>query len=196
MNTHLRAVVQRFLLVCLSSFGLLSSAAPLAGGQTLFFSSDGYRIDRFRDQVPDGVPGARTIHTAELRQLTESAATRPLLIDVLPSPPRPANLAPNALWLPPVRRNIPGSVWLPNVGYGRLSDDLEGYFRGNLGRLTGKDPARILVIYCLADCWMSWNAARRAAEYGYRRVYWYPEGTDGWERAGLPLVAATPIPMR
>ena len=86
-------------------------------------------------------------------------------------------------------------MWLPNVGYGRVSDTLDRYFRANLQRLTNDDPARPVIIYCLADCWMSWNAARRAAEYGYKRILWYPEGTDGWAAAGLPLARSTPAPM-
>ena len=43
------------------------------------------------------------------------------------------------------------------------------------------------MVYCQADCWMSWNAAKRLLSYGYSNVAWYPEGTDGWERAGLPI---------
>jgi rhodanese-related sulfurtransferase len=30
--------------------------------------------------------------------------------------------------------------------------------------------------------------------YGYTDVAWYPEGTDGWERANLPLADAQPEP--
>jgi PQQ-dependent catabolism-associated CXXCW motif protein len=51
-----------------------------------------------------------------------------------------------------------------------------------------------VVFYCLADCWMSWNAAKRAAAWGYTRVYWYRDGTDGWAAAKLPLVEAQPVP--
>jgi coenzyme PQQ precursor peptide PqqA len=42
---------------------------------------------------------------------------------------------------------------------------------------------------------MSWNAAKRALALGYRNVVWYPEGSDGWAAAGLPLQAAEPEPM-
>lgn len=42
---------------------------------------------------------------------------------------------------------------------------------------------------------MSWNALRRAASYGYRCLYWYPEGTDGWSAAGLPLEKTEPVPL-
>jgi rhodanese-related sulfurtransferase len=40
---------------------------------------------------------------------------------------------------------------------------------------------------------MSWNAAKRAASWGYRRVYWYRDGTDGWEAAKLLLTEAEPV---
>jgi PQQ-dependent catabolism-associated CXXCW motif protein len=50
------------------------------------------------------------------------------------------------------------------------------------------------VIYCLRDCWMSWNAAKRALAMGYSNVVWYPEGTDGWEEWGLPLQEIQPEP--
>jgi hypothetical protein len=39
---------------------------------------------------------------------------------------------------------------------------------------------------------MSWNAAKRAMPYGYRRVSWYPDGVDGWAAVKLPLQKAAP----
>ena len=41
---------------------------------------------------------------------------------------------------------------------------------------------------------MSWNAAKRALGYGYSNVAWYPDGTDGWEHANLPMVESRPEP--
>jgi PQQ-dependent catabolism-associated CXXCW motif protein len=71
---------------------------------------------------------------------------------------------------------------------------MEGYFREGLATATGRDQARMLVFYCLRDCWMGWNAAKRAISMGYRRVAWYPDGTDGWEEAKLPLERRDPVP--
>ncbi len=156
------------------------------------FSPDGYRIDRFRDPVPDALAGAVTVGTDAVRALI--AADDPVLVDVLPEPPKPEGLPSTTLWMPPPRHNLPGSTWLPNVGYGQLSSGLESYFKENLERLTGGDKSKAIVVYCLEDCWMSWNAARRAIGYGYTRVYWYPEGTTGWEAAELPVAAAEPAP--
>jgi rhodanese-related sulfurtransferase len=43
---------------------------------------------------------------------------------------------------------------------------------------------------------MGYNAAKRAMrELGYSNVYWYPEGVQGWQSAGLELVEAEAVPM-
>jgi PQQ-dependent catabolism-associated CXXCW motif protein len=105
---------------------------------------------------------------------------------------RPPNLPAGTVWRDRRRDNIPGSVWLANVGYGALSEEIEAYFRRALEEVTAGDSDRPLVFYCLMECWMSWNAAKRAVALGYSRVHWYPEGTDGWAAAGLPLAEARP----
>jgi PQQ-dependent catabolism-associated CXXCW motif protein len=167
---------------------LISETAPG------LFSAEGYRITEFRAPVPEIVPAAVTLTTEELRTLMESKPV--ILIDVLPTPVKPKDRPENLLWLPPARYNIPGSHWLPNVGFGGLSDALDRYYKENLKNLTKGNYAANLVIYCLADCWMSWNAAKRAAtEYGYSNVYWYADGTSGWEAAKLPLEQSIPIPI-
>jgi PQQ-dependent catabolism-associated CXXCW motif protein len=85
-------------------------------------------------------------------------------------------------------------VWLPDTGYGKLAAATEDYLRRGLARTTAGNTAALVVVYCLADCWMSWNAAKRILSYGYSNVAWYPEGTDGWERAGLDLAESQPEP--
>ena len=42
---------------------------------------------------------------------------------------------------------------------------------------------------------MSWNAAKRIIGMGYANVIWYPEGTDGWAEADLPLRESMPEPQ-
>ena len=71
---------------------------------------------------------------------------------------------------------------------------MDDYLRRGLAQASRGDKAALLVIYCLADCWMSWNAAKRALAYGYSNIAWYPDGTDGWERAALPTEEAQPQP--
>lgn len=155
---------------------------------------EGYRMTAYRAPVPASLAGARTVTTAELEALLATEPP-PVLIDVLPAPREPANRPAGRVWRPKPRDNIPGSVWLANVGYGELSAEFESYFKDNLARLAGGDRSRQLVFYCRADCWMSWNAAKRALGYGYANVIWYPSGTDGWREAGLPLAPAAPVPM-
>jgi PQQ-dependent catabolism-associated CXXCW motif protein len=63
-----------------------------------------------------------------------------------------------------------------------------------LQQVTGGDRDKVLVIFCLRDCWMSWNAAKRALAMGYSHLIWYPDGTDGWQEEGLPLEDVQPMP--
>jgi PQQ-dependent catabolism-associated CXXCW motif protein len=119
-----------------------------------------------------------------------------VFIDVLPHAPKPQNLPAGTIWREKPRLNIPGSIWLPDTGYGTLAAATEDYLRHGLARASGGNSATLLVIYCQADCWMSWNAAKRALSYGYRNVAWYPEGTDGWQRADLPVAEAQPQPRK
>jgi PQQ-dependent catabolism-associated CXXCW motif protein len=153
---------------------------------------DGYRLEDYRAPVPATLRGARVIGTDEAATLWRSHSAT--FVDVLPRPPRPRDLPAATVWRDKPRANIPGSIWLPDTGYGELAPRMAGYFSNGLEKATAGDRARLLVIYCLTDCWMSWNAARRALALGYSNVAWYPEGTDGWLAAGLPVQDATPEP--
>ena len=52
----------------------------------------------------------------------------------------------------------------------------------------------VLMFFCKRACWMSWNAAKRAQAFGYRKVYWYADGIEGWREAGLPTEIIVPRP--
>jgi PQQ-dependent catabolism-associated CXXCW motif protein len=130
------------------------------------------------------------VTTSEAEQLWKTGDA--IFVDVMPQAPKPANLPPGTIWRDKPRRNIPGSIWLRDVGYGALAPVTEDYLRTNLARITGGDPSKVLVVYCQRDCWMSWNAARRILAMGYPNVVWYPDGTDGWAEADLPLQQSVP----
>lgn len=153
---------------------------------------DGYRMDDYRSPVPLTLSGARVIHADEAERLL--VAGEAVFIDVYPRPPKPPNLPAGTVWRDPTHMTIEGAHWLPNVGYGVLSPEFESYFRSRLERLTGADKVRPVVFFCLRDCWMSWNAAKRALEWGYANVIWFSEGTDAWQEAGFDLVKAAPVP--
>jgi PQQ-dependent catabolism-associated CXXCW motif protein len=152
---------------------------------------DGYRLDDYRTPTPATVNGKQRLGTEEAHRIW--AAHAAAFIDVLPASRRPDGLPAGAIWAPRPRLDIPGSLWLPDVGRGSLSPELETWFRATLERVTGNDKTAPLIFYCLADCWMSWNATKRALVWGYTGAQWYEAGTDGWETAGFPL-AATPPP--
>ena len=153
---------------------------------------DGYRMDDYRTAVPGTLAGARVLATLEAEAIWRSGTGA--FVDVLPRPPKPQNLPAGTVWRDKPRPNIPGSIWLPDTGYGKLAVATEDYLRRGLVRATAGNRAALVVIYCQADCWMSWNAAKRALSYGYSNVAWYPEGTDGWQHADLPVADSQPEP--
>lgn len=167
-------------------------AAPVQAQQQEPFEPENYRADNYRAPVPATLAGARVLTTAAAEAIWRAKSG--VFIDVLPRPPKPKNLPEGTVWRDAPRRNIPGSVWLPDTGYGTLPAAMDDYFQRGLARVSGGDKAALLVIYCLADCWMSWNAAKRALAYGYSNIAWYPDGTDGWERAKLPTEESQPEP--
>jgi PQQ-dependent catabolism-associated CXXCW motif protein len=153
---------------------------------------DGYRTDNYRSPVPATLSGARVLSTEEAAAIWRAKSGS--FVDVLPRPPKPKNLPEGTVWRDQPRQDIPSSIWLPDTGYGVLAAATEDYFKRGLAHASGGDHSRLLVLYCLADCWMSWNAAKRALSYGYTNIAWYPEGTDGWASAHLPLDEAQPKP--
>ena len=174
---------------------ILGLAAPLCTGvrsEEATPEPAGYRTDNYRAPTPATLAGARVVTTAQVETLWQDKAA--IFIDVMPRAPRPPNLPPGTIWRDRPRSDIPGSIWLPDTGYGELAPVTEDYLRQNLAQVTGGDRTKLLVIYCLRDCWMSWNAAKRILAMGYRNVAWYPEGTDGWSDALLPVVDAHPAP--
>jgi PQQ-dependent catabolism-associated CXXCW motif protein len=153
---------------------------------------DAYRTEDYRAPVPATLAGVRVLTTVEAEAIWRAKAG--VFVDVMPRAPKPPNLPAGTIWRDQPRLNIPGSIWLPDTGYGKLAAVTEDYLKRGLVQATGGNSAALVVVYCMADCWMSWNAAKRIRTYGYANVAWYPEGTDGWERAGLELVEAQPVP--
>ncbi|MBV9248241.1 MAG: PQQ-dependent catabolism-associated CXXCW motif protein [Acetobacteraceae bacterium] len=151
-----------------------------------------YRTEAYRAPVPETLAGAEVLNTETAAELWRKQAA--VFIDVLPRPPHPANLPAGTIWRDKPRLDIPGSIWLPDTGYGALAPVMEVYIRRGLAEASHGDRGQLLVFYCLADCWMSWNAAKRALALGYTNVAWYREGTDGWAKAGLPLEVRDPVP--
>ena len=163
---------------------------PKAGAEVP--EPDGYRQEPYQAPTPRTVLGTAALATDEVKRLwTDRQA---VFVDVLPHPPKPANLPQGTIWNEKPHRSIPGAVWLPDVGRGALSAATDDYFKHSLDRLSAGDHARQFVVFCKRDCWMSWNAAKRASSYGYGHVAWYADGVEGWMDADLPLAVVEPSP--
>jgi PQQ-dependent catabolism-associated CXXCW motif protein len=178
-----------------SAFILIFASSVLctasAFSETSVAEPSSYRQDHYRGPVPETLNGAPGLALEEARKLWE--AGNAVFIDVIAHVPRPKNLKEGTIWRDLGREDIPHSVWLPDTGYGALAPQTEVYFRDGLEAATGGDMDKAIVIYCRDECWMSWNAAKRAENLGYTHVLWFPGGTDAWSSAGLPLEERQPF---
>ena len=141
---------------------------------------EGYRLDDYRAPVPGTVAGAPVLDAAAVHALTDT-----VLVDVLPAPRRPEAMRPGVPWLPLPHLSLPGALWWPEVGRGVLPPGMEARFAVRLREVT--DGGKRAVFFCLPECWMSWNATRRAVSLGVPAA-WFPGGTVGWTQAGYALV--------
>jgi len=171
--------------------GLLAGAPALAQSVTVP-EPENYQMQDYHSPVPATLKGVTVVHDEAAHALWEKGEVA--FVDVVPRPPKPANLPAGTIWREKPRHSIPGAIWLPNVGYGDIAPQTAAYFRRGLEKATGGDRSHPVLLFCLADCWMSWNAAKRAVEYGYTTVYWYPEGTDGWTFFDWPTEVVTREP--
>jgi len=133
------------------------------------------RVIELSAPTPREVPGVKTVATAELRlRLGEPPEKRPLLFDVLGGEPH---------------ASLPGAIWLPGAGRGASFDDaVQTQLARVLRAATQGDPGRAMAFFCQGTkCWLSYNAALRAAALGYREVYWYRGGIEAWLAAGEAL---------
>lgn len=119
--------------------------------------------------TPNSIPGGRVITTREVVALLGDRQSRSLVLDVLGGP-----------------ETLPGAVAAaPAAQPGGFQDNTQREFGQFLQQATGGNLETPLVLYCLSDhCWMSYNAALRAINLGYRNVLWYRGGLEAWKAAG------------
>lgn len=139
---------------------------------------DGYRGPPYAAPVPETLAGAEVADDAKAAAL--HAAGSAVFIDVMPRDVKPADLPEGTIWREKPRDSIPGAIWLANTGFEALSPAEDSYLRTGLEHATKGRPDQPVVIFCRAECWMSWNVAKRAIGYGYTHVIWYPNGPEGW----------------
>jgi PQQ-dependent catabolism-associated CXXCW motif protein len=124
--------------------------------------------------TPNSIPGGQVITTRGLQDLIANRQTPFLLLDILGGP-----------------QMIPGAQFaVPAAQPGSFSDATQQQFGQFLQEATRGNKEVPLVLYCQSrECWMSYNAALRAINLGYRNVLWYRGGIEAWQAAGQPVQA-------
>lgn len=153
----------------------------------------GLRTSYYRAALPSSVPGGKRINVKEVHSHFKNKSA--IFLDVMAH----TGTGPDPLdgkWrVAKPRYNIPGSIWLADVGTGTLTPEMKKYYQDNLEKLTKGDKSKNIIMYCTADCWMAWNAVRRASKWGYSNVLWFPEGTEEWIDAGHKVENSIPVPL-
>jgi PQQ-dependent catabolism-associated CXXCW motif protein len=181
-----RVLTRAFAVVAFASGPYVSG--PSASAQVLapLFDAQGYRCARYRasvDRMPDPAPRIPLDRALALQG-------RALFIDVLPAEGALRDPASGRWTLAEPHQTIPGALWYPETGRAPVDPVL---WRALRRRIDARGD-RPVIVFCRADCWMSWNAARRLAREGVQGVTWLAEGIDGWHDAGRALESAQPEP--
>lgn len=135
------------------------------------------RTENLRSPTPQQIPGGRVVRTVELGRLL-AKEPRPYLIDVAAGS----------------HRTLAGAFWMEGAGTGNLNKDQEKRFLKALASFAAGRKNRTLVFLCEdAQCWLAYNAARRAIAAGYTNVMWYRGGAAAWRAAGLKMAQADPF---
>lgn len=165
-----------------------TSAEAQARRPDAFDAFSGLRIAAIRAPTPSDLPGGAVVDAAGVAAARDAGA---LLLDVVRSG---AGTLTHGVWRgAEPRATIPGAAWLPGLGQGAQDPDVADYVEAGLTALLGDDLDRPVVVFCVADCWASWNAGRRLVERGHATVLWHPSGVDGWAEAGRPFVHVLPV---
>ncbi len=182
----------------MAGMAALALAATAQAGQPqgpaaepALFDPQGYRTARYRAPINADPAPAATITLAEALALTPGGDA--LFIDVTPVEVGVRDPATGVWALVSEHLTIPGALWLPETGRAPVDADLWQALAARIRAARAAAPGQPVIVFCRADCWMSWNAARRLAAQGAANIHWLAEGTDGWHAAGRALVPAIPL---
>lgn len=183
-----RAAIRAVVMYVVAAMATLLTVAIARAQADAPPESEGYWQGPMNGRVPATITGGTVIDTQALAALLDREQV--VVIDVFPAPRRPEHLS--SPWRPVPHHGISRSIWIPGMGSGVISVAMADYVKARLSALTGGDRDRPVILYCRADCWASWNAAKRVIAEGYRHVFWYPDGIEAWQNAGLPTAVVEP----
>lgn len=181
------------LTVAIAAMSLLTQplGARPDGSEPALFDADGYRVARYR--TPIHIDPRPASHLALSAALILMPGRDALFVDVMPVESGVRDAASGRWTLTGEHLTIPGAVWHPDTGRTPVDTLLWRALEETIQRARRKRPSLPVIVFCRADCWMSWNAARRLAAGGIENVWWLAEGTDGWSAAGRELVIVQPV---
>lgn len=162
---------------------IATAAAHAAGGPGSAPEPDGLWTGPMQSYTPSTLKGAEVVDADGVAALVAKGDA--VLIDVAPADRKPPTLPEGALWAPQ-HRSIPGSAWFPGAGPGDLSPAQEAALKARVLELAGGRFDRPMVTFCHPDCWGSWNMGKRLLGWGFRNVFWFPQGREGWQESDRP----------
>jgi rhodanese-related sulfurtransferase len=125
--------------------------------------------------TPASIPGGQVITTKGLVALLTNPSVKALVLDILGGP----EMIPGALSASPASQA------------GSFSDRTQQEFGQFLQQMTQGNKEVPLVLYCQStQCWMSYNAALRAINMGFKNVLWYRGGIEAWKASGQQVQSA------
>ena len=164
-----------------------NSVASTEPKSEALFSDAGYRVDRYRSPTPEQATGAVTVDTRAMQALIKDEPGL-VIIDVIN-----LEFRHNRFLQTEPHQSLSAAHWLPNTGQGELNQNWHDYLINNTRQLTGNNWDQPVAVLCKSDCWLSWNAVKRLSEAGFETLYWYKDGVDSWQNAGLPTQPVDPI---
>lgn len=184
----MRRAIVAALLLQMPAVALTQAVAP-ATEAPLFDPVTGYRLVHYRGVIHTPPEGVVRIDAGAARALWRKRA---LFLDVNPAPGAVRDARSGRWLLAEPHDSIPGAYWFAESGRGDMAEAMTATFLRGVRRLAKVKSHRPIVVFCQADCWMSWNAALRLHRAGLRDVRWFADGLDGWKEAGFPTARAMP----
>jgi PQQ-dependent catabolism-associated CXXCW motif protein len=160
-------------IVSLTFAVLFTSAASSAAPEP-----SGFWRGSIHGETPGSLKGGTVIQTEAVAELRDKV--HPIFLDVGEADRKPADNAKDVPWIPE-HLSIRGAIWLPGAGSGTDDPAFGRAFEERILALTGARFDRPIIVFCHPRCWDGWNGAKRLVILGYRQVFWYPQGVEGWQ---------------
>jgi PQQ-dependent catabolism-associated CXXCW motif protein len=164
-----------FILFLITFISLLISANENIVYTDNNFTNDGYRSKIYRSPTPKQTSFAKIVDAKDILKRSKDNENL-VIVNVVP-----LDMVGSTFIQAKPHEGIVNSIWLPNVGYGQIDKMTTTYLVENLNIAMNNNSNTVFVFYCNIDCWMSWNAARRASSLGFKNILWYKNGIENWK---------------